>query len=89
MGIQGQWGYLGERRTGMVCGAECINWLLDIAVAKDGYTAVIYEAKDAAEGGDDSTAGEENGEDPAAGEAEGDDADSGEDPAAGKRKEST
>ena len=70
------------------------NWLLDIAVAKDGYTAVIYEAKDAAEGGDDSTAGEENGEDPtageeneddpAAGEAEGDGADSGEDPAAGE-----
>lgn len=63
-------------------------------MAKDGYTAVIYEAKDAAEGGDDSTAGEENGEDPtageeneddpAAGEAEGDGADSGEDPAAGE-----
>lgn len=49
------------------------NWLLDIAVAKDGYTAVIYEAKDAAEGGDDSTAGEENGEDPTAGEENEDD----------------
>lgn len=67
------------------------NWLLDIAVAKDGYTAVIYGEKDAAEGGDDSAAGEENGDDPAAGEENGDDLaageENGDDPAAGEERE--